>query len=347
VTAIPELTPAAMALFKKFRLRHERQDAVADWRRADRANKPVCAFVAVALDPAVLDNLDSVAGHALARAARDYAGQLLEVADDPEKSAAAAAAMIVSAISSAWSAKHKLFRPKVEFVVGSAPVTPAGVLHDIWTSARRGYPQYDERTAGVCFLAVMQLGLDGLDQLETPELLTLGACRYVAWSVGGRLRMGTPAEEEDAAGTLSVVQLWSKARDVPVMHVSYTGRRGSPSQQALSLARDAAACARLAESRSDLVPVSGVGAWREAAERHAYAGVAMDPAAIMELDLDAAGEVAACAARFATAIEASNGEVSGGMVMPLFPSGAELAPPKTVRASLRRLLPEVGSAAAA
>ena len=340
MTATIELTPAAAALLRKFRLRHDRKDAIADWRRAERANKPACAFVALALHPASLDSLDTLAAHALARAACEYAAQIRELAPDPEKSSAGAAALVVSATAAAWTAKHKLFKPAVERTAGRSPPAPTGILREIWDSARRGFPQYDEKTAGICFLAVTQLGLEGLEQLDSPELLTLGACRYIAWSASGRLRSGTPVEEQDAAGALSAIQLWSKSRDAPVMHVSYTGRRGTPSQQALSLARDAAACAELAERRTDLVPRAGVKAWRQAAERHAYAAVAMDTAAITELECDLAGRMAEHGARFAAAMEATDAQPARPVAMPLFPPGAAIAEPGTVRASLRRLLPQ-------
>ena len=100
-----------------------------------------------------------------------------------------------------------------------------------------------------------------------------------------------------------------------------------------------AACAGLADRRPDFVSRIGVEAWRQAAERHAFAGIAMDTAAIMELDVDSATRIASCAVRFATAVEASE-----KVVMPLFPANARVMEPRTVRASVRRLLPQTQAA---
>ncbi len=340
------LTPLAATLFRKFRLRHDRPDAVAIWRAADAASRPTAAFIAVALDPSVLDSLESMTAHALARTAGVYARELLDLACDPEKSSAAAAAVMVSQAVAAWTERHRMFGGANESggeadpPDGSAGGTGRALLREALAAARQSFPQFDERTAGVCFRAVVELGAGKLERLEAPEVLTLGACRFAAWSVGQRLRLATPAEEEDAAAVVSAVQLWCTTRRRPAMHVPYTGRRGSPAMQAVSLARDALACAKLAERWPGIVSRPEAKAWSEAAGRHGYAGIAMDLDVIMELDVDTAASIAIHATRFATVLERSEAPV-----MPLFPAGAKIALPKTVRASLRRLLPDVETAA--
>lgn len=354
------LTPLAAVLLRKFRLRHDRKNAVAIWMAADVASRPSAAFVAVALDPSVLESLDAMTAHALARTAGVYARQLLELACDPEKSSAAAAAVMVSHEVAAWTARHRMFgfaagsRARTGPAEGPAEGVAGGLaeeggetgtggalLREAVTAGRQSFPQFDERTAGVCFRAVAELGAGGLEQVQASEVLALGACRFAAWSVERRLRLATAAEEEEAALVVSAVQLWCSMRRKPAMHVPYTGRRGSPSLQAMSLARDAMTCARLAERWPGIIPGPEARTWSEAAERHGYAGIAMNPDVVMELDLDSAASIAVHATRFANALERSE-----SVVMPLFPAGAMIASPKTVRASLRRLLPSVQGAGA-
>ena len=140
-----------------------------------------------------------------------------------------------------------------------------------------------------------------------------------------RLRMA-------GALALSLVQAWAKEHHEPVLHVPYTGRTASPAQQALSLARDASACARLAKERTDLIPRDGADLWQQAAERHAYAGVALEEQSLMELDLELATELGCNALRFATVVHGLQQEM-----MPRFPAGALIAGPQSVKACLRWL----------
>ena len=64
----------------------------------------------------------------------------------------------------------------------------------------------------------------------------------------------------------------------------------------------------------------------------------MDTSAIMDLDIDGAVAMAGHAAQFAAALNTARQAMSEPVTMPLFPPGAVIAEPRTVRGSLRRLV---------
>lgn len=324
--ALPDLSPLA-----QFRARHHCVDPVLAWRKADDDARSSRAFMLIVLDPTLLDQVDAVTAWAMVRGGRDYAAALLDLGIERTCSPTLAAASFVQAAAASWLARTGLFGSGGVLPAGQ-PVPPDDMLQAALTEAQRTFPQYQERTAGICMLAVIELGFDGLTQLAAPELILVGASRFAAWSIGNRLKASSPARPEDAALALSLVQAWAKEHHEPVLHVPYTGRTASPAQQALSLARDASACARLAKERTDLIPREGAELWQQAAERHAYAGVALEEQSLMELDLDLATELGCNALRFATAAHGMRQEM-----MPRFPAGALIAGPQSVKACLRWL----------
>ncbi|WP_419728606.1 hypothetical protein [Lichenicola sp.] len=280
----------------------------------------------------MLDHVDTMTAHAIARGAAAYAAVLSAIDPDAGITPTGAAAVFVEETVCEWRSKTRLFKPKLEFIVGRAPVASGDVLQAAWASARKTFPQFDEGTAAICFLAVLELAVDGLAQIDSPEILLVGAARFAAWSLGGRLKKADPAQDPDSAAALSTVQAWALGRAEPVLHVSYTGKSGSHGQQALSLSQDAAACARLVESRPDLVPRSGAELWQQAAERHAYAGLALDQAALLDVESDLAIQHGMNAMRFIDRLARKDPPM-----MPLFPRSGVIAERAAVAGSLRWL----------
>jgi hypothetical protein len=215
----------------------------------------------------------------------------------------------------------------------------SAIFRDKWSKVRSGFPQFDHVSAEMCMQAVIDQGASGLDRSDEPELLLVGACRFAAWSVSGRKMAIKPATQEQCVQVLVLTQSRCFRLRVPVLHVGYTGPSGAPWQQALSLALDAGACARLME-RADLAAagavaddLDGVELWGQSAGRHAFAAVALRPSAVSGLDVEMAREIARRTVRFALAVDAAE----SWAVMPLLPPGTSEAPPKVVAASMRRL----------
>ncbi len=322
-------------MLERFRRRHQSADPLGNWRRADRSAKPASAFLAIALHPEVLDELDTVAAHGMAAAAEAYSLQLREAVPDPAISPAGAAAARVLNVITDWRARHKLFKPRIEILVGpsGAASSAAEVFKDVWSKVKRGYPQYEPVHAWMCMMAVEELGETGLELVDDPDLLMLGACRFAAWSSSGRRMDVEAASEQQCAMILARVQSRCCSSRLPVMDVSYTGPLGTSWQQALSLAFDAGACSLVVNSCLELVPREGAELWEQAAQRHAFAAVALWPAAIADLDIDTARNVARWVCGFAAAAEAHEHWV----VMPRWPTGTPPVSTRSVAASVRRL----------
>ena len=322
-------------MLEQFRQRHQSADPLGNWRRADRGSKSATAFLAIALKPGVLEELDTVAAHGMASAAEAYSLQLREAVPNPATSPAGAAAARVLGAVAEWRSRHKLFKPRIEILVGrSGPAfSAAEVFRDVWSKVKRGFPQYEPAHAWMCMLAVEELGETGLELVDEPDLLMLGACRFAAWSSSGRRMDVEAASKQQCAAILGRVQSRCCSSEAPVMDVSYTGPLGASWQQALSLALDAGACSTVVNSCLDLVPREGSELWEQAAQRHAFAAVALSPAAIADLDMDTARKVARWASGFATAADARE----RWAVMPRWPMGTMPVSPRSVAASVRRL----------
>ena len=328
------LSPTEIML-EQFRRRHHSADPLGNWRRADRNSKPAAAFLAITLKPGVLDELDTVAAHGMASSAEVYSLQLREAVPDPATSpAGAAAARVLSAIGD-WRARHKLFKPRIEILVGrSGPAfSAAEVFRDVWSKVKRGFPQYEPAHAWMCMMAVEELGETGLELVDEPDLLMLGACRFAAWSSSGRRMDIEAASEQQCARILARVQSRCCSCEAPVMEAGYTGPLGASWQQALSLSLDAGTCSTVVNSCLDLVPREGAELWEQAAQRHAFAAVALWPAAIADLDIETARKVARWVFGFAAAADAQE----RWAVMPQWPAGTPPVSSRSVAASVRRL----------
>lgn len=311
----------AAFMLTKFRRRYEIADPIGAWRRATPALKANAAFLAVCLDPSLLDELDTVAAQSMASAADAYAQLLREAVPDPTKSPVGAAAAVVLAALGAWREKNKPFRPKIEILVGRAIpfLSNIGIFKESWHKVRRGFPQFEPVHAGMCLLAVDELGSDGLELVHEPELLMVGAARFAAWSASGRRMDVDPAPEEQCAKILGRVHSWCQRRQLPVLDVAYTGPLGRPWQQALSLAADAEACAKVVAFHVEIVPQLGAELWGQAAARHAFASLALEPNAVADLDISAARELARQVIMFTEAAEAHE----AWAIQPRLPVGME------------------------
>lgn len=322
-------------MLRRFRQRHQSNDPLADWQRADPAARPAAAFLAIALGPAVLDMLDVKAAFEMANGAEAYGLKLQETIPGREQSPVGAAISVVLATLTDWYIKNK--SPAVSSELGgarsTAPVVVADIFRDKWSRVRGGFPQFDPVSAALCMQSVSDLGKAGLERSDEPELLLVGACRFVAWSVSARKMTIKPAPPEQSARTLMLAQDWWWQRHLLAFDVGYTGPLGAPWAQALSVAQDAAACSRVALAQLDARTRDGIELWEHAAMRHAYAAVSLRPDALSELSVDLAREIARRVITFALATE--TGAVWA--VLPRLPPGLGENQPRMVAAGMQRL----------
>lgn len=322
-------------MLRRFRQRHQSNNPLNDWQQAEQGSKPAAAFLAIALDPGVLDTLDGKAAFEMAAGAELYGRRLHETIPGRESSPVGAAVATVLAALKDWNANHKPFAPKGDFAGGASggPVVVADIFRDKWLRVRGGFPQFDPASAAMCMQSVGELGIGGLERSDESELLLVGACRFAAWSVSAKRMAIKPARPEQAAQTLVLAQEWWWRRHLQALDVGYTGPLGAPWAQALSVAQDAAACSRSVLARHDGPGSDGVELWEQAAMRHAYAAVALRPDALADLDVDSAREIARRVISFALAAETG----ADWVVMPRLPEGPGINLPRTIAAGMQRL----------
>lgn len=325
------------ALLQTWRQRHANIDALAAWRHAPVAEAGQYAFIAVALDPSVLDRLDPLLAIRLAQQARLYLSITLGAAPAGAGLRAAAGRFVRAAV---WDWQCTL-PDAASAATGTEPADPAADARprpaDIWQTALRNFPQSDGRTGRAAAELVARSGGAVLAEARQPwdQLLALATLRFAARVARGDItRCGL--DSADLLGAVVAVQRFAARTGRSPLRVPYVGRYGTPAEQAATLSRDAATLARL-------VPEAQPAAiWADTEAMHAFAAVALDREILQTLALADALRLAAAAIRFADRAAGAN-----PVQMPLLPPGCAATPAGVAAAARAGLLDQDAAVAPA
>ena len=319
--------------------RHYHHAALTHWRLARPEQESFLAFKLVAQQPAMLIRLKASYARRLAEQAGNCAKAIAGERGDPTSNQLAAVARCVLTSIKAWRFNHLPFDGSVEQGTGTgATGNTFGLL---WERAVSSCPQFTVEVARTCAALVAEAGSDYLTRLEEPigSVLALATLRFAAW----RQRGVHDAQDADPVKTdeaCDAVQIWSESTGLDPLDVGYTGRRGEPWRQALSLALDSSALLAVSTRLASGPDCFGAQIWSAAEERHSYAVLAMKRSLPSDLTFETAQSVAAAAARHVEALH------RGSARMPEFPEGVSVVPPRAVLAIAQRLNPEVVPSAA-
>ena len=299
-----QVGPEDSALLAIWRRRYAGSDVLGAWRQAPLAEAGQYAFIAIALDPAVLAASDPAVASRLAMQARSYVS--LNCADDPAGAGLrAAAARLVRAAVWQWQGTQgdEFNLPAANGPAAGAALLPKSPPPEpppavFWQAALRNFPQFDGRTGRAAAVLVVRSEGAALAACRPPwnHVLALGTLRHAARAARGDVTDTgcTPAQLLEA---VCAVQRFSAETRLAPLRVPYVGRRGTPAEQAVALSQDAAALQCLLRSTAPehlpaLVAAEGM---------HAFAAVALDPAVLQDLPLTALQRLADAAIRFAAA----------------------------------------------
>ncbi len=311
----------------EWRRRHANTDALGAWRQAPLAEAGYCAFIAIALDPPVLDRLDAPEADRLAAQARAYVSKCLG-ADPAGTNLRSAAARVVRA--ALWARKQ--FAADHAHLPGTTPAAspdspacgaklPAAAARprDMWQAALRNFPQFDGRTGRAAAELVGRSGGAVLTEARQPwnHLLALGTLRYAARVVRGDIT-GHALDRAALLGAVLAVQRFARESGLSPMRVPYVSRYGTPAVLAAGLSQDAATLEAMVRAADSGEPAD---VWAEAEAMHAFAAVAIEPEVLQALDLTESLRLAAAAIRFA---EPPNRAAQAQM--PLLPRGCKANP---------------------
>ena len=330
--------PEQSKLVEKWRLRHAFPDAIGMWAITNAPESRAFAFNAIAQDPRILHRAARPNAAKMAVHAEDFALSVAQ-SDAATSDTWRAAALFVQRSIDAWRQSLRAGdRHSTAIGVSTSTSAARDRLQDPWEIARRNFPHVDDETGRLTTRILHELGIAALAHVRKPwdHVIILGVLRFAARQLRGEPR-GEPGFSRQATiETIQSIQSYIEANRLSPLRVPYSGP-GKPAQQALDLLRDArtlrdAACATADgdETRTSI--------WQRAIDLHAFAVVALDPRALLNLPLNEAYQIAAAAIRQAEAAMQTPVEVE----MPLLPFGRALAP-RVVVLHARACLPHEGS----
>lgn len=274
--------PDQIELIEKWRLRHAYPDAIGLWAISTGDEARSFAFNAIAQDPRVLYRAARLQAVKMAAQAEELAMSLTEAATPWM-----AAAQFVCLSIETWRRSLRAYERHVDTLASRAvPQSTRRHLRDPWETARRNFPCVDDETGELATRILHEFGTVVLQRAQKPwdHVIALAVLRHAAQRL--RNEVDPAARREVIANILAVQSYAEQAGLLPLM-VGYSGP-GPPAQQALSLIRDARA---LFDMMGPDHP------WQQAIDFHAYALVALDHRALLDLPLGEAQEIAAAAIR--------------------------------------------------
>lgn len=312
---------AQAELTEKWRLRHAYPDAIGMWATSTGDEARSFAFNAIAQDPHVLYRAARAQAMKMAAQAEEFALSLTETTAAPWL----AAAQFVCQSIGAWRSSLRAYQRHVDALGSTHDVSRSGRnLHDPWETARRNFPFVNEETGQLATRILHEFGAVVLERARKPwdHVIALAVLCHAAQRLRGEL---DSARRREAIADVVAVQSYAQQVGLSPLLVGYSGP-GPPAQQALSLLRDA---------RTLFDATGAQHSWQEAFDFHAYALVALDHRALLDLPLDEAQAIAAAAMRQADlALQAPE-----HAIMPILPdSGA--CTPQVVKLHAKACLPD-------
>jgi hypothetical protein len=315
-------SPEQVELIEKWRLRHAYPDAIGMWAASTGEEARSFAFNAIAQDPRVLHRAARLQAVKMATQAEEFALSLTEAA-----APWLAAAQFVCRSIETWRHSLRAYERHVD-TLGAAHGAPQSArrhLSDPWENARRNFPSVDEETGQLATRILHEFGTVVLDRARKPwdHVIVLAVLRHSAQRLRGIL---DPAARREAIADALAMQFYAERAGLSPLMVGYSGP-GPPAQQALSLLRDA----------RTLLDATGPehNPWQQAIEFHAYAFVALDHRALLDLPLDEAREIAAAAIRHADCVLQGSDQA----LLPFLPDGSAPSP-HVVKLRAKACLPD-------
>jgi hypothetical protein len=312
--------PDDTELIEKWRLRHAYPDAIGMWAMSTGDEARSFAFNAIAQEPRVLYRAARLQAVKMAAQAEEFALSLTD-ASAPWL----AAAQFVCRSIDIWRRSLRTYERHVDTLGANhgAFQSARGHPHDPWENARRNFPYVGEETGQLATRILHEFGIAVLNRAQKPwdQVIALAVLRYAAQRLRGELDAW---ERREAIADVVAVQSYAKRAGLTLLVVGYSGP-GPPAQQALSLLRDART---LLDATGPEYP------WQQAIDFHAYALVALDHRALLDLPMDEAQEIAAAAIRHADLVS----EASDQATLPFLPDSSK-ASPHVVRLHAKACLP--------